>query len=131
MLGRSIDSLVPDRLRHQHLEHRARYMAAPKARAMGAGRELLARRKDGSEVPVEVALTPIHTREGLQVLASVADISDRRRAEVEMQLLRTEVAHAGRVSAWDSWFGIARAQPAAGAILRNAEAAELFSNGIP
>ncbi|MGH9388738.1 MAG: PAS domain S-box protein, partial [Vicinamibacteria bacterium] len=98
MLGKTIDLLVPDRVTKKHLEHRAGYVKAPAARAMGAGRELAARRKDGTEVPVEVALTPIRTREGLHVLASVVDISDRRRAEAEIESLRSEVAHAGRIS---------------------------------
>jgi len=128
MLGQSIDLLVPARLSETHLEHRARYLAAPAARAMGAGRELAARRKDGTEVPVEVALNPIRTSEGMQVLVSVVDISDRRHAEVEMQRLRTELAHVGRVSVMGqlaSALAHELSQPL-GAILRNAEAAELF-----
>src|SRR3990172_7924696 len=128
LLGESIDLLLPDGLRNRHLKPRSDYGAAPTARAMGLGRELVGRRKDGREVPVEVALNPIRTSEGMQVLVSVVDISDRRRAEVEMQRLRTELAHVGRVSVMGQLAATLAhelSQPL-GAILRNAEAAELF-----
>jgi len=133
LLGKSIEILLPERLRAKHLEHRAHYLAAPVARAMGAGRELAGRRKDGTEVPVEVALTPLRTSEGMQVLVSATDISDRRRSEVEMQSLRRELAHVGRVSLMGqlaSALAHELSQPL-GAILRNAEAAELFVAQTP
>ena len=61
LAGRSVDELVPDRYREAHAHHRFHFAESPSTRAMGAGRELFARRQDGSEVPVEVSLSPMHT----------------------------------------------------------------------
>ncbi|MDP3543157.1 MAG: PAS domain S-box protein [Elusimicrobiota bacterium] len=80
LLGQKIELLVPPRFRAAHPAHRAGFHAAPRARPMGAGRDLHGLRKDGSEIPVEIGLTPIEASEGL-VLASVIDITERKRAE--------------------------------------------------
>jgi len=81
LLGRSVDLLVPDRFRAGHDGFRTLFLADPKVRSMGAGRELYGRRRDGSEVPVEIGLTPVVTDEGMFVLSSIVDISARKRAE--------------------------------------------------
>lgn len=81
LLGESIDLLVPQKLRAQHRELRAQFALLPGARPMGAGRDLLGRRKDGSEFPVEIGLNPVRTDEGLFVLAAVADISEREQTK--------------------------------------------------
>src|SRR6266567_1319692 len=83
LVGKLVDILVPKRFASQHPDHRAGFLAAPKARAMGVGRELFARRKDGSEFPVEIGLNPIQTADGILVLAAVVDISARTLAEAE------------------------------------------------
>src|SRR5439155_6849850 len=83
LVGKLMDILVPERFASQHPAHRAEFFAAPTARAMGAGRELFALRKDGSEFPVEIGLNPIQTPEGILVLAAVVDISARKFAEAE------------------------------------------------
>jgi PAS domain S-box-containing protein len=85
LIGRPIDILVPERLRSGHPAHRADFFGAPRARAMGAGRELFGVRKDGSEVPVEIGLNPIETEEGLFVLSSIVDVSARRRAHAALK----------------------------------------------
>lgn len=85
LLGRSVDLLVPEGLRAGHERFRTEFFADPQVRAMGAGRDLYGRRKDGSEVPVEIGLTPVATEEGLFVLSSVVDISARRRAEARFR----------------------------------------------
>jgi PAS domain S-box-containing protein len=83
LLGELVDCLVPERFRADHLRFVDSFMRAPTARAMGAGRELFARRKDGSEVPVEIGLSPADTPTGPVVVASIIDISERRRLEAE------------------------------------------------
>ena len=85
LLGTSIDQLVPMRLRGGHPALRTHFFYDPQTRAMGAGRELFGVRKDGVEIPVEIGLNPIETEEGLFVLASVVDISARKRAEVRFR----------------------------------------------
>jgi PAS domain S-box-containing protein len=86
LIGESVDRLVPKRFRGAHPSHRGAFMAAPQARAMGAGRELFGRRKDGTEVPVEIGLNPIETAEGTYVLSSIVDITERRQAEERFRL---------------------------------------------
>ncbi|AQR70181.1 hypothetical protein BZG29_19030 [Janthinobacterium sp. LM6] len=79
--GRQIDSLLPQRLRHTHVAHRARYFDQPRTRTMGADLELLGLRKDNVEFPVEISLSPIQTEIGTFVISAIRDVSDRRRAE--------------------------------------------------
>lgn len=83
LLGKSVDLLVPSAARDRHPEFRANFQAHPSARHMGVGRELFGVRKDGMQLPVEIGLNPIEMDEGLFVLASVVDISERRRAAAE------------------------------------------------
>lgn len=85
MVGQKIETLMPERFRASHPGHRAGYMAAPGKRAMGAGRELFGRRKDGSEFPVEIGLNPVETPEGRRVIASIIDITERKRAEAAIR----------------------------------------------
>ena len=96
--GESIEILVPLPLRHRHSLWRKEFRDQPEARAMGAGRNVLARRKDGAEVPVEIGLNPIATEQGLFVVASAVDVTERRRAELEAQSLRQDLAHISRVA---------------------------------
>jgi len=84
LLGRSIEVLVPERLRDKHPAHRAAYFGAPRAGATGAGFELFALRSDGTELPVEISLSPIETPEGILVASAIRDISGRRRTEVAL-----------------------------------------------
>ena len=91
LLGQSIDMLVPPDLRAAHPENRAAFIAFPRSRAMGAGRELLGRRRDGSEVPMEIELNPVETDDGLCVLAFVVDLSARKRAEEELRRSNEEL----------------------------------------
>ena len=81
LLGQPIEMLVPERFRGHHPGLRAGYFKDPQIRAMGAGRELFGLRKDGNEVPVEIGLNPVATEEGRFVLASIIDITERKRAE--------------------------------------------------
>jgi PAS domain S-box-containing protein len=81
LLGRDVEMLIPDSFRARHVEHRRRYAVAPAVRSMGAGRNLFGRRKDGTELPIEVSLSPVQTPEGLQVIAAVRDVTHRRELE--------------------------------------------------
>ena len=95
LLGQPIEMLVPAPIRAQHRAHRERFLAHPTARPMGAGRELFGVRKDGSKVPVEIGLNPLKSEGESLVLASVIDITERKRSEAalhesEERLARTE-----------------------------------------
>ncbi len=87
LIGQPIEMLVPERLRGGHPALVDAFHGAPSARAMGAGRELFGRRSDGTEVPIEIGLTPLDTAEGRFTLAAIIDISERRRAEAAQERL--------------------------------------------
>jgi PAS domain S-box-containing protein len=128
LIGLPIETLIPERFRSRHPGDRSRYFAFPSARAMGAGRELYGRRKDGSEVPVEVGLNPIRSSEGVFALASVIDITERKQSELKLAQQRNELAHLSRVTMLGELSGsLAHElnQPLS-AILSNAQAAQRF-----
>jgi PAS domain S-box-containing protein len=81
LLGRSVDDLLPEHLRHVHRAHRTRYRVEPRLRSMGAGLMLLGRRADGTEFPVEISLSPLPGEGTLRVVAVVRDVSERVAAE--------------------------------------------------
>lgn len=97
LLGQSIEVLLPERFRQQHAAHRTRYRAEPVTRAMGTGLDLVARHRDGREFPVEISLSPIRSDDGLRVVATVRDITDRLAADAHANaVLRTiDAAHDG------------------------------------
>jgi PAS domain S-box-containing protein len=128
LIGHSVDMLLPERSRRAHPDVRSDFFAAPKARAMGAGRELFAARRDGTEFPVEIGLNPIGSADGTLVLTAVVDITARKQAELEAAKQRNELAHLGRVTMLGELSGsIAHElnQPLT-AILSNAQAAIRF-----
>ena len=87
LIGEAIEMLLPERYRAAHPEHVHGFFSQPEARAMGSGRELFALRKDGTEIPVEIGLSPIETPDGLFTLASIIDITERKRAQERFQLV--------------------------------------------
>jgi PAS domain S-box-containing protein len=89
LFGKSIETLVPERFRTGHQASRSAYLHDLKPRPMGMGRDLYARRHDGSEFPVEIGLNPVRTSNENFVLAAIVDITERKRAEQEL-LRRTE-----------------------------------------
>ena len=96
MLGRQVEMLIPERFRRNHPALRDQFMSEPSARAMGAGRDLYAHTKDGREIPIEIGLNPIHTEEGMLVLSSIIDISERKAAEERFRLQTEQIAAASR-----------------------------------
>ena len=84
LVGAQVDDLVPDTIREVHAGLRAGFFGDPHARMMGAGRELRAKRRDGSEFAVEIGLNPFSTSEGSRVLAVIVDVTERKHAEQEM-----------------------------------------------
>jgi PAS domain S-box-containing protein len=87
LLAQPVEMLVPARFRSAHPGLRTAFFAAPKARRMGAGRDLYGLKKDGSEFPVEIGLNPIKTEDGSMVLAAIVDISARKRMEERFRLV--------------------------------------------
>jgi formate hydrogenlyase transcriptional activator len=81
LLGRPVESLVPERFRARHPAHRENYNAHPRARQMGAAMNLFARRKDGSEVPVDIMLKPMKTPSGTIVISIIRDVTEQRAAQ--------------------------------------------------
>jgi PAS domain S-box-containing protein len=85
LLGHNIEMLVPERLHSAHVVHRDHYFESPRTRPMGAGLDLSARRKDGSEFPCEISLSTVATDSGMMALAAIRDITDRRRDRDELR----------------------------------------------
>jgi PAS domain S-box-containing protein len=133
VLGRPVEDLVPASARAAHAELRRDYMRQPVARRMDAGRELFGLRKDGTRIPIEVGLTPTQTPDGLLMLVSVVDVSERKRIEQATARQRNEVAHFSRVGMLGALSGsLAHElnQPLT-AILSNAQAAQRFLAQAP
>jgi PAS domain S-box-containing protein len=92
LIGQKIEILVPERQRPHHDQHREHFHSQPKIRRMGSGLDLYGRRRDGSEVPVEISLSPIHLADGSSaVLSVIRDISDRKRIDEELRRANEEL----------------------------------------
>jgi PAS domain S-box-containing protein len=112
LAGKSVDEFVPGRFRGRHAGYREHYQAKPTVRHMGSGLDLWARRADASEFPVDITLSPLDTRDGMQILCVVRDMTDRRRIEEDLrrQAQLIEASHdaitvrepGGRILQWNA-----------------------------
>jgi two-component system, sensor histidine kinase len=98
IVGQPVELLMPESFRSRHVAHRERYMASVRVRPMGQGLELLGRRRDGTEFPVEISLSPIQNGEPVLVAAAIRDVTDRKCVEAELIGAR-EIADAAREQA--------------------------------
>jgi PAS domain S-box-containing protein len=91
LLGKPVEILIPERFHSKHVDHRASYSADPHRRPMGIGLDLWARRRDGSEFPVEISLSPMETGVGLIVTAIIRETSEWKRVGEELRKLNREL----------------------------------------
>jgi two-component system sensor kinase FixL len=96
LIDQDLEMLLPTRFRGKHTEKRAEYFSHPRPRPMGQGDALAGLRRDGSEFPVEISLTPLETDEGLLVSGTIRDLTRQKKAEAEVRRHREDLAHVTR-----------------------------------
>ena len=101
LIGQRIETLVPDRQREQHRHHFTGFTDKPKSRRMGAGLDLKGRRRDGTEFPVEISLSPVTTASGVVVLSAIRDVTDRKRIEEELVRAHDELGRRKDRQLWE------------------------------
>jgi diguanylate cyclase (GGDEF)-like protein/PAS domain S-box-containing protein len=103
LIGEPVEMLVPPEVREGHRGHRDGYQAAPHVRPMGEGQELHGRRKDGSEFPVEISLSPLSANGEVFVIAIIRDASERKEVEEELHRTKQRLEESQRLARLGSW----------------------------
>jgi PAS domain S-box-containing protein len=98
LVGKKIEELMPNRIRESHLKHRNAFISSPSVRPMGSGLELVAQRKDGTEFPVEISLSPVTTNHGMYVSSVIRDVTKRKRMEQEIIEAQQETERANKAN---------------------------------
>jgi protein-histidine pros-kinase len=96
LLGQSVEILVPEGYRHKHPENQLNYFQEPRTRPMGEGLELYGLRKDGTQFPVEISLSPLHTEEGILVSSAIRDITERKSIQRALEEKNVELEKANK-----------------------------------
>lgn len=99
LLGEPVELLVPERYRDRHPGHRESFSHEHRVRPMGAGLVLFGRRRDGSEFPVEISLSPLETEQGTLICSVIRDVTARKELEVQLEASRAQVISSSRLSA--------------------------------
>ena len=91
LLGKPVEILLPERFREKHVGHRKDYYSEPRVRSMGVGLNLFGRRKDGTEFPVEISLSPMGTENGVHAISFIRDVAEHKRVEEALRIARDEL----------------------------------------
>jgi PAS domain S-box-containing protein len=136
LTGQSIELLIPERVRAGHVRHRERFSGEPRLRPMGTGLELFGLRRDGSEFPVEISLSPLKVETGTLISASIRDVGERKRLEANARRLHQYLRSAidsmdDSILIWDAYDRLVACNSLARTLLNSAVKGEVVGCSWP